>query len=339
MDYKDPLIYLGTSTLNAVYTTYQYFQELGWNKKLNEHNELLVFAPVQVSWMQVAGVTKEQTKAALATAYTFNHFDHKLKTALNARGEEFNSAGIFLPGADASYDLFYWLQFRANVQYTYRAPTLNELYFDPGGNPSLKPEKGWNEDAGYNVKIAKWHNFSIEQDLSVFNREIHDWIIWFGGAIWTPHNIATVHSRGVETENKLTYDMNDKWKLHFGVNTSYTIATTEASYIPNDGSIGKQIPYTPRYTGQLNIGFTYIRLYFNYNHTYTGYCFYTTDESLYLLPYNVGNLQLMYNMHAGKYPLQLNGQCNNTWNTQYQVAAGRPMPGINWMAGLRITIL
>ncbi len=338
LDYKDPLIYFGTNSLNVQYVTYQYFQELGWNRKINEHNEFLLFSPVQISWMEVSGVTKQQTKAALAAAFTFSYFNHKLTTALNARSEQINNTGVFLPGANASYELFYWLILRANAQYTYRAPNLDELYFNPGGNPNLKPEKGWNEDAGYSVKMKEWAHFSLEHDLSVFNREIQDWILWFGGSVFTPHNIATVQSRGVETENKLSCNIN-KWKLHLGINTSYTIATTVDSYIPNDGSIGKQIPYTPRYNGQLNVGFTYLNLYLNYNHTYTGYRFYTTDESLYLLPYNIGNLQLMYNMHAGKYALQLNVQCNNIWNTQYQLAAGRPMPGINWLAGLKLGII
>jgi len=226
---------------------------------------------------------------------------------------------------------------RANAQRTYREPTLNELYYNPGGNSSLKPEQGWGEDAGYTVK-AKLNNFTVYHDLSVFNRDIHDWIIWLGGAIWTPHNIDEVHSRGVETENRITYTIGN-WQLHLGVNTSYVLSTTVASYIQNDGSIGKQIPYTPRYNGQLNVGCSYKRVSFNYNHTYTGYRFTTTDESEYLLPYQTGNVQLMYNTSLKGHALQFTGQCNNIWNEQYQVVAFRPMPGINWLAGFKLAIL
>ena len=80
--------------------------------------------------------------------------------------------------------------------------------------------------------------------------------------------------------------------IHLGLNTAYVIATTQESYAPNDGSIGKQIPYAPRYNGQMNIGVTYKRLYVNYNHTYTGYRFYTIDESAWVEPYNTANVQL-----------------------------------------------
>jgi iron complex outermembrane receptor protein len=166
----------------------------------------------------------------------------------------------------------------------------------------------------------------------------------------------------VETANDLTLMLNGakaNWKLHIGCNTSYVIATTVSSYIYNDGSVGKQIPYTPRYNGQLNIGFTCrmgrmepeiaeIRLEksngkqkelsFNYNHTYTGYRFTTTDESAYIVPYQTGNVQLMFKTQVRAYPVELIGACNNIWNTRYEVVDQRPMPGTNWTAGLRLTL-
>ena len=321
------------------YLTYQYYQEIGWRKKFGRHGQLLVFTPLQLSWITQAdsNFAKQQNKIALAAAYDYKQFNNRLDIAVNAREEVIDAINVFLPGGDASFAITDWLGVRVNTQRTYRAPTLNELYFYPGGNKDLKPEQGWSEDAGYTVKI-KLGKFSLYHDLSVFNRDIHDWIIWLGGAVWTPHNIAEVHSRGVETENRVIYTIGN-WKIHFGVNTSYVLATTVASYIYNDGSIGKQIPYTPRYNGQMNIGFNYRRFSFNYNHTYTGYRFVTTDESSYIVPYQTGNVQFMYDAKIKDHSLQLIGQCNNIWNEQYQVVNGRPMPGINWQAGFKVGIL
>jgi len=331
-NYSDTSIALQTNN-----TTYQYYQELGWKKQFNEYGQLLLFAPVQIAWINlpVTNEIKQQDKAALASAYDLKLVNNKLDIVANARGEIINSNSIFLPGADASFAITDWLVVRANAQRTYRTPTLNELYYFPGGNASLKPEQGWNEDAGYTVK-ARAGNWTLYHDASVFTRDIHDWIIWLGGAIWTPHNIAEVHSRGVETENKITYTIGN-WKFHIGVNTSYILSTTISSYIQNDGSIGKQIPYAPRYSGQGNIGCSFKQFSINYNETYTGYRFITSDESEYLAPYQTGNIQLMYNTHISQYPFQVTAQCNNTWNEQYQVVAFRPMPGRNWLAGVKIT--
>jgi iron complex outermembrane receptor protein len=333
VDYTDPSIPYTTRN-----PAYQLFGEVDWDYALSSRSNLLLFIPLQYSWMSIdTGGQKAQSRIALAGAYKISMFQDKLNAALNARDEQINSTNVFLPGISASYMLTHWLQLRANAQRTYRMPSLNELYFNPGGNPDLKPEQGWGEDAGYELKTKLTNNLSLYSDGSVFNRQIHDWIIWLGGVIWTPHNIAIVHSRGVETENRLEWGLGN-WKLHLGVNTAYTIATTVSSYIPNDGSVGKQIPYTPRYNGQANIGFTYKRLYFNYNHTYTGYRFITTDESEYTLPYQTGNVSALYNCTLGSHRLQLSAQVNNIWNEHYQVVAFRPMPGINWLLGIKYNI-
>jgi len=334
INYSDTAVLLRTDDVS-----YQFYQEVGWKKRLNNFGQLLFFIPVQISWIYLpdSNETKQQDKIALAGAYDVKLFSSRLDVSANARAEVINTLSVFLPGADASFMITDWLALRANAQRTYRAPTLNELYYDPGGNTSLKPEQGLNEDAGYTVKV-KSANFALYHDLSAFNRDIHDWILWIGGAIWTPHNIAEVHSRGVETENNITYTSGN-WKLHLGVNTSYVLSTTVASYIQNDGSVGKQLPYTPRYNGQLNIGFSYGQVSFNYNHTYTGYRFTTTDESEYILPYQTGNMQLMYNTAIHNHSLQITAQCNNIWNERYQAVAFRPMPGVNWLVGFKLAIL
>jgi len=331
MNYRDSLSLLNTNNI-----TRQVYGEAGWQRRLNQHHSVLFFVPVQTAWF-TGNKAYTQTKLALAAAWRMQYFNERLQMALNARAEWVNSNNFFLPGANASYQLFSWLKLKANVQRTYRVPTLNELYYDPGGNKDLKPEQGWGEDAGYTIDLHFAKRFTLHQESSVFNRNIDDWIIWYGGAIWTPHNIASVHSRGIETSNTLTVQLN-KWQVHFGLNTEYVLATTENSYVQNDGSIGMQIPYTPRYQWQLNIGCAYHGFYLNYNHTYVGYRFLTNDESVYLDPYQTGNVQLMYGFSFRNANWRTSVQCNNIWNEQYQVVAARPMPGVNWLAGLAVTI-
>jgi vitamin B12 transporter len=329
--YTDSAVQL--STTNGVY---QYYHEAGWKHRLGEHGRLLLFTPVQVAWIPGSSDSMLQQKIAIAGAYTTKLLNSKLEAALQARAEQINGTNIFLPGGGVSYRLCNELMLRANVQRTYRMPSLNELYYVPGGNPALKPEKGWSEDAGYTLHIER-KKITIHQEASIFNRLLQDWIIWLGGAVWTPHNIATVHSRGTETDNRITYKAGPVL-LHAAVNTTYVIATTESSYMQNDGSIGKQIPYTPRYNGRLNIGGTWKRMYLNYNHSYTGYRFITTDESSWLEPYQTGNIMGSYTLPLRRHVLRLNAQYNNIWNTHYSVAGYRPMPGANWMVGFSMVL-
>jgi len=333
INYKDDAI-----ALQSENTAWQYYQELGWKKRFDKYGQLLVFIPVQLLWIDLPATNeiKQQNRLALAAAYNYRHFNNRLDAAINARAEMINAQSIFLPGASVSFAFTDWFLLRINGQRTYRIPTLNELYYNPGGNTSLKPEQGWNEDAGYSLKLKPGH-FKVYHDLSVFNRDIRDWIIWLGGAIWTPHNIASVHSRGVETDNKLTYGTGN-WIFHIGLNTAYVLATTTTSYIPNDGSVGRQIPYVPRYNGRLNVGFSFKQITCSYIHTYTGYRYTTSDESEYLSPYQTGNIQLMYNTRLNHHTIQFTGQCNNVWNEHYSVVGFRPMPGVNWLAGFKLMI-
>lgn len=331
--YEDAAVQLATKG-----TVYQYFQEVGWKQRW-DYSDLLLFAPAQVAWMPLSTGGKMQSRAALAGAYSVWMFKkrlaQRLRASVQARAEQINDIGVLLPGAGVVFGVVNGLQLRANVQRTYRVPTLNELYYFPGGNPGLKPEHGWSEDAGYTVDF-RLGRFSMEHDASIFNRNIHNWITWLGGAIWTPYNIATVHSRGIETNSKITSFALGNWRIFVGAGTSYILSTTTSSYMPGDGSIGKQIPYTPRYNLRGNAGFMWKEIYFSYNHAYTGYRFTTTDESSWLEPYSTGNILLAYTLKIHGRQLELNGQCNNIWNAHYSVAGFRPMPGINWLAGIRL---
>jgi iron complex outermembrane receptor protein len=175
---------------------------------------------------------------------------------------------------------------------------------------------------------------TLSHSGTVFNRYINDWIIWLGGAVWTPHNIAAVHSRGAETESRLEWTTG-KVTWHASVLTSYILATTVSSYVYNDGSLGRQIPYTPRYNARANAGLAYNRLYLNYNHTYTGYRFTVSDESAWLAPFQTGNVQLQYILKLAARNVLLTAQINNIWNQRYQVVDQRPLPGANWLLGIK----
>lgn len=349
--YRDSVVKLDSRN-----TVQQLYVETGVTHNFNSRHKLLLFVPVNLAWMEQKDSAKiiSQNRYALAAAYLYSTIQNRLQISLNGRAEVVDTKSYLLPGVNASYKFSPHFSIRANVQRTYRVPTLNELYYNPGGNPNLKPERGWNEDIGYTITTGRYVNKAVEttvankdadyrrklvvtHNLSIYNRNVHDWIIWFGGAIWTPHNIATVHSRGLQTENTGTYKINKNLELKLGVNASYTLATTVNSYLPGDGSIGKQIPYTPLYNGQGNLGVKWKQLYINYNHSYTGLRYITTDESFSLAAYSIGNLQAMYQLPLADNELRFTAQCNNIWNEDYVVVQARPMPGINWLLGVSFT--
>lgn len=331
LGYSDSALLLNTQNISE-----QIYQELGWRKQLPHQQELLLFAPISLAWTtpQTQSSTKFQNKFALAGAYAIKLMNQRWTIAANGRLETINDIGIALGGINSSFQVFPFMQLRANVQNTFRAPTLNEWYFAPGGNPNLKPEKGWNVDAGYTINLSLSNRAHLKQEINCYNRKINDWIIWFGGSIWTPHNIALVYSRGIETNNAIHFKWND-WNFHVAVNTAFVLATTQKSELPGDGSVGKQIPYTPRYNGQANMGFERKGWRLFYNHTYTGYRFVTTDESAYINPYQLGNITISKDVKLSwNNRISVNAHINNLWNTNYQIVHQRPMPLRNVGVGI-----
>lgn len=233
-----------------------------------------------------------------------------------------------------------------SVSTRYRMPTLNELYYKPGGNENLKPETSKNAELGIRTK-RKINRFNLNGSLTAYRRIVDNWIVWYGNSILTPHNIQQVSSRGFETEAHLSYRLSKPERaydvylinespisqipsmIYTNVYYAYTLSTTAESAIPNDYSIGKQLPYVPRYQVKVNSGFTNKNIDIQAIYTYTGYRFVTTDESQWLMPYHYLGLHGGYTFYHTSMPLnyQVQVRLNNLLNTQYQGIVGRMMPG------------
>src|SRR5690606_34105553 len=76
------------------------------------------------------------------------HFSEKGGLSLLLREELINQTFSPLIGSIGAYqNLGPKSKVRVNVARNYRYPTLNDFYWDPGGNPDLKPEQSWNLEA------------------------------------------------------------------------------------------------------------------------------------------------------------------------------------------------
>jgi hypothetical protein len=65
-----------------------------------------------------------------------------------------------------------------------RFPTLNDLFWVPGGNPMLRAELGWEFRASLNRKSA---------GTELYHGQLADAIVWMPvGTVWTPRNVASI---------------------------------------------------------------------------------------------------------------------------------------------------
>jgi hypothetical protein len=80
------------------------------------------------------------------------------------------------------------LQWNLKVHRHQRFPTLNDLFWVPGGNPLLRAELGWEVRANLNRKSAA---------AEIYRGELADAIVWMPvGTVWTPRNVASISRWG-----------------------------------------------------------------------------------------------------------------------------------------------
>ena len=320
--------------LQSAYDSRQLFANAWTEWDISSHFHGAFSIPIQANYLP-GDPSKALKKIAGVGAIT--GLWNKVSLNANARLEHYNAHSILAGGINADLLLQKSFKVRASFGNTYRAPTLNELYYAPGGNPNLAPERGWSGEAGYDWKRGTKNTALIfSHSGTAFYRDIHDWIIWFGGAIWTPHNISEVVSRGLETENKLTY-RRPKIIYQLAANATIISSQTIKSELPNDGSIGHQIPYAPRMIAQGNAGINTAKWRFNYIETFTGDRYFNTDETGLLPAFATGNIQAGFLLKKKGWAADLAISLQNIWDARYAEVSGRPAPGRNVLLSATIS--
>ncbi len=275
------------------------------------------------------------TKLAFFAAYKLSLLHSKVNYNLVVRKEFTSQTEIpFTGNTGIHYQLFKQLAAKVNANSSYRQPSLSDLYWNPGGNPNLKPEESYEVDGGLEFNYTK-NNFSALIEATYFNRHVKNWIMWLPSekSYWVPRNLPNVYSRGTETKTELTYLKKDVL-LKLIINTAYVLSTNQEKISENDNSVGRQLIYTPRYNGQATLLVNYKSISLLFNNNYTGYRFTTSDNTSWLSPYYLANVKCSYAYSFSSVNMQLFGSINNVFNKNYVVVQNTPMPLRNYEVGL-----
>ena len=232
---------------------------------------------------------------------------------------------------------------KASVSRNYRYPTLNDLYFLPGGNPDLRKEQGWTYDAGLSFAVGRDGVYSLSGSANWFESFIKDWIIWLPTTkgFFSPDNIKDVHAYGVELQGDLKVNLTKEWQLMLNGSFSWTPSINEGEpRTPADKSVGKQLPYVPEFSSSVTGHLSWRRWTFMYKWCYYSerYTMSSNDISLTgkLPPYFMSNISLEKTIPLKRIELSAKGVINNLFNEQYLSVLSRPMPGINFQIFLGI---
>lgn len=257
----------------------------------------------------------------------------RLQTLWVFRAEKINNKKInLLPSASLNFALLPpdKLTLKANFSRNYHYPTMNDKYWNPGGNPDLKAEYGNSYETGLRYKKQdKEKNLLIEASATYYYSSIHNWILWQPDSLanyWTPSNLKKVNSQGVETGVTVT----KKWgNSLIRLNTQYTYTSTKNAekLYPGDASVNKQLIYVPEHSGNAMAFVNYKQWNLVYKYNYTGKRYTTSDNSRYMPDFMLHDLEIGKIWELSKAKLSTSIRVDNILNTDYQSVAWYPMPG------------
>jgi iron complex outermembrane receptor protein len=266
-----------------------------------------------------------------------SHFG-KFETLIQLRQEWFQSKNIpLIPSVSGCFTLNKNWKVRGQAAKSYRLPTLNDLYWQPGGNINLQPEFGNTFELGIDFQ-AKDSQYDLQIHSGLFSNRVKNWIVWIpGSGYWKPENVQQVKSEGIELSLNLSLREAKKCKYRISSSTQFLNALVEKSSSYSNFESGRQLVYVPHFTWNGNVSASLNRSTLELGATYTGIRFVTSDNSTFLPGFFLLNASFSQELNFLKHEASFYIQINNILNANYQVIAWRPMPLRSFMMGLNFT--
>ncbi|RHR40273.1 TonB-dependent receptor [Parabacteroides sp. AF18-52] len=256
----------------------------------------------------------------------------KERTTLNLQLMGEQNDHLFMPtfSAGASYALIRdLLDVKGSVAYNYHYPTLNDLYWVPGGNPDLNPEKGFAYDATVSLNKTLG-NFSFKLDASYYLMTVKDWIVWLPTQqtyLWSPKNIQKVFSHGAEIMGEVGLKTG-VFSHRVIANYGYSPAINKTRSSDKDATVDKQLPYIPLHKWNLHYLLQVKDFSFKYGVAFTDKRYTSTDEEYSTVAFTIHDAEAGYMFHFPKsrYKAEFKLRVNNIFNAYYESTEFYPMP-------------
>lgn len=328
--------------IHSPITTKKWMNDLNYRYYLN--NRMTLDLGLQYSHMQadVDAYPKPvgEYRAALIGAFKYKN---KNLTANASVRQQLNSYNNPLPqfSLGANYRPVKNLFVRTHFSTKYRLPTLNDKYWQPGGNKDLKPEHGWSGEIALGYVMD--HNrlqAQTKMELTAYQSNIHELIEWVpmeGASLWHPINTSHAQTTGLEASLNHTFRWN---QLELNIRSLYNYTRAKNLNKNQPEVYGKQLRYTPYHTfkNQLNTAWRQYNL--GTSVRYTGKRYSTMDndpagmlEDYFLIDLSVSRKMQMKNIHGS-----LRLSVKNLLDRQYQIIANYPMPGRAYYINLSVQL-
>ncbi len=224
---------------------------------------------------------------------------------------------------------------KASFSKNSKIPTLNEMFWSPGGNPDLENETGYISEISWEMTGNLSGSMIIKSDLSYFRNHISNMIQWRPGGsyYWEASNMGNIVTTGLESGIDINYKVQE-FNARINAGYTFTRAAVTGERTDNHGLSGNQLVYIPENQINALLRLSWQHFYSAFNSLYTGKRFLTADNSQYLPQYSVNNLTLGTKMNTGNISCDLELIIENLFNASYQNTAYYPMPGRSFLLSI-----
>lgn len=228
----------------------------------------------------------------------------------------------FMPSISVRRSLHKTLVAHGLIERSGRLPTLNEMYWEPGGKLDVKPMTAYKYELGINYKKRPWEFSQI-----AFYTDVDNYIEWLpNGPNFSVVQQNKVKSAGSETMLRFSHSQY-AWKWQSALAYNYTRAVLGNTF---NKEVNQRI-FVPKHTGSFNLSLQYRQVQLAYYHSLTSLRYTSSDLSNSIRAYQVGDIVLA---HTGK---KIHAQfiVRNLWNEEYYVLPFRPMPFRNFELNIK----
>jgi len=327
---SDKLIYQDSlKDIFAEHTSQQFgfMQEVEYN--LNPSNRIRLEHSILHQQILSKSILADDSKE---TRYSFAANYHRdLTESLNAlfsirKDLVAERKSPLLPSIGVKYCLDDFNIFQFSWSRSYRNPSWNDLYWNPGGNPDLKPEQGSMANLSFENTLKK-NMFQRTFKLATYYGRISDWIIWLPeNSYWTPKNLALVEQKGFEFDAQFIYDSSIGFFKYTSL-ASLQYSTNLSERVAGDDALGKQLIYVPLVQVNESVGWSYKSWELNAEYHVETKRFTADDHSTELPAYHIVSMSILKKMKLKSTQLTIGFQVKNLFDYTYQLVQGRPMPG------------
>ena len=237
--------------------------------------------------------------------------------------DSFDPRAALSPRLGASFSVFDgdFAVFKASAGRTFRAPTMNERFWQPGGDPDLLPEHGWHADAGIRTETRR-----VSTEVSAFASALEDEIVWVRSAAghYAAENLRKTRSLGLELSGTFNAPLGRRRHVNGGTMVTLTRASDRSD--PDDASFGAQLRYVPVVQIKSNLSMHAGPFSLDFESRYASRRFVTTDGTQWVDPYFVADFQLRFRTRIAGVSTTLALAVENVLDASYAIIQHYPMP-------------